>query len=163
MSRWKVRRCCSEKPLASWKIPQYCTEAHTFSGQVRKIGGILAAYSNDSFAQGVQRHIGSQFLAAVMDRWPSYSRFGSCKLPMNHHHVTVFILILQVTNVRPSEFLELTQKDFHTRKLSGFHQGINGWRKLTPAHPVSNANTSLGRNCCAAHPSQSSSSVSYLI
>ena len=39
----------------------------------------LVAYSNDCFRQGVQHHHGSLFLAAVMDRWPSFSHFVSEK------------------------------------------------------------------------------------
>ena len=46
--------------------------------------GALVAYSNDCFVQGVQHHHGSQLLAAMMDRWPSFSRFGSRKLPRFH-------------------------------------------------------------------------------
>ena len=33
---------------------------------------------------GVQHHYGSQLLAAVMDGWPSFSRFGSRQLPSFH-------------------------------------------------------------------------------
>ena len=46
-----------------------------------EIDAALAAYSNDCFVQGVHHHRGSQLLAAVMDRWPSCSRFRSRKLP----------------------------------------------------------------------------------
>ena len=49
----------------------------------------LVAYSNDCFVQGVQHHHGSQLLAAVMDRWPPFSRFGSRKLPMPHRCLKV--------------------------------------------------------------------------
>ena len=35
-------------------------------------------------SQGAQHHHGSQLLAAVMDRWPSFSRFGSRKLSRFH-------------------------------------------------------------------------------
>ena len=42
-----------------------------------EVDGALVAYSNDCFVQGVQHHHGSQLLAAVMDRWPSFSRFES--------------------------------------------------------------------------------------
>ena len=44
-----------------------------------EIDGVLVAYSNDCFIQGVQHHHGSQLRAALMDRWPSFSRFGSRK------------------------------------------------------------------------------------
>ena len=54
--------------------------------------------------------MGLQLLAGVMDRWSSFSRFGSSKLPRNHPHVAVFILILQVTYMRPSELLTLRKK-----------------------------------------------------
>ena len=37
----------------------------------------LLAHSNNCFVQEVQHHHGSLPLAAVMDRWPSFSRFGS--------------------------------------------------------------------------------------
>ena len=46
-----------------------------------------------------------------MDRWPSFSRFGSSKLPRDHAHVAVFTFILRVTYMRPSELLELRKKD----------------------------------------------------
>ena len=46
-----------------------------------EIDAALVAYSNDCFLQGAQHHHGSQLLAAVMDRWPSFSRFGSRILP----------------------------------------------------------------------------------
>ena len=46
----------------------------------------------------------SQLLVAVMDRWPSFSRFGSHKLPRN---LAVSIVILRVTYMRPSELLTL--------------------------------------------------------
>ena len=69
--------------------------------------GALVAYSNDRSVHGVERHNGSQLLAAVVDRWLSFSRFGSSKLPNNPLHVAVFILILQVTCMRPSELLTL--------------------------------------------------------
>ena len=68
-----------------------------------EIDGALVAYSNDCFIQRVQHHHGSQLLAAVMDRCPSFSRFGSGKLPRNHPHVAVSILNLWVTYMRPSE------------------------------------------------------------
>ena len=49
-----------------------------------KIHGALVAYSNDCLLQGVQHHHWLQLLAAVMDRWPSFSCFGSGKLPRFH-------------------------------------------------------------------------------
>ena len=49
-----------------------------------EIDGALVAHSNERFVQKVQHHHGSQLLAAVMDRWPSSSRFGSSKLPKFH-------------------------------------------------------------------------------
>ena len=45
-----------------------------------EIDGTLVAYSNECFVQGVEHHRVSQLLAAVMDRWPSFTRFGSTKL-----------------------------------------------------------------------------------
>ena len=47
----------------------------------------------------------------MVDRWPSFSRFGSSKLQRNHPHVAVFTLILRVKYMRPSELLELKKKD----------------------------------------------------
>ena len=49
-----------------------------------EIDGALVAYSNHCFVQGVQHHHGSHLLAAVRDRWPSFSRFWSRKLPRFH-------------------------------------------------------------------------------
>ena len=46
-----------------------------------------------------------------MDRWLSFSRFGSDRLPRNHPHFKVFILIVRTTYMRLSELLELSQKD----------------------------------------------------
>ena len=46
--------------------------------------GSLVAYSNDCFDKGVQHHHGSLLLAAVMDRWRLFSRFGPRKLPRFH-------------------------------------------------------------------------------
>ena len=48
----------------------------------------LVAYSDDCIDHGVQRHHGSQLLAAVMDRWPSFSRIGSRRLPRFHRCFT---------------------------------------------------------------------------
>ena len=90
------------------------------------IDGALVAYSNDCIAQRVQHHHGSQLRAAVMDRWPSCSRFGSRKLRrpapvwegiaaqltlLNHQHMGAFILILLATYMRPSEILAWRKKD----------------------------------------------------
>ena len=75
-----------------------------------EVDGALVAYSNDCSVQGVQHHNGSQHLVAMMERWPSFSRYGSSKLPMNHPHVAVFIFILRVTYMRPSELLTLRKK-----------------------------------------------------
>ena len=72
--------------------------------------GALVAYSNGCFVQGVQHHSGSQLLAAVMDRWPSFSRFGSNKLPRNLPHVAMSVVILRVTYMRPPELLTLNKK-----------------------------------------------------
>ena len=44
----------------------------------------VPCYFNDCLLQGTQHHHGSRLLAAVMDRWPSSSRFGSRKLPRFH-------------------------------------------------------------------------------
>ena len=55
-----------------------------------EIDGALVAYSNDCFVQGAQHHQGSQLLAAVMDRWPSFSRFGSKKLSKFHRCLMVW-------------------------------------------------------------------------
>ena len=46
-----------------------------------EVDGASVAYSNDCIVQRVQHHFSSQLLAAVMDRWPSFSRIGSSKLP----------------------------------------------------------------------------------
>ena len=40
------------------------------------IDGDLVVNSNNCFVQGVQHHHGSQLLAAMMDLWSSFSRFG---------------------------------------------------------------------------------------
>ena len=42
------------------------------------------ASRKDCFVMGIPHHHGSQLLAAVMARWPSFSRFGSSQLPWNH-------------------------------------------------------------------------------
>ena len=65
-----------------------------------EIDAVLVAYWNDCFLQGVQHHHGSRLLAVVMDRWPSFSRFGSSKLPKNHPYVAMCTLILRVTFMR---------------------------------------------------------------
>ena len=49
-----------------------------------KIDGALVARSNDCFVQVVQHYHVSRLLAAVMDRWPSSSRFVSRTLPDFH-------------------------------------------------------------------------------
>ena len=49
-----------------------------------EVDGAPVAYSNNCSGQGVQHHHGSQLLAAVMDCWLSFSRFGSSKLPRFH-------------------------------------------------------------------------------
>ena len=56
------------------KFMQKCTLLLVADGV---IDGALVAYSNDCLLLGVQHHQGFQLLAAVMDRWPSFSRFGS--------------------------------------------------------------------------------------
>ena len=76
-----------------------------------EIDGALIAYSNDCSDQGVQHHTGSQLLATVLDRWPSFCRCWSSKVRRNHLHVEVSILMLQVTYMRPSELLTLRKKD----------------------------------------------------
>ena len=103
-----------------------------------EVDGALVAYSNDCFVQGVQQHHGSQLLAAVMNRWPSFSRFGSttsevpptfeevatahtCSHPTNnactslgrhcnttHPHQSPRVVALYM---RPSEPLASTKKD----------------------------------------------------
>ena len=93
VSRWKVGRIAPERravrTLAARRT--YQTALGTFLKFVKEralplveeveFDGVLVAYSNDCFVQGVPHHHGSQLLAAVMDRWPSFSRFGSRKLP----------------------------------------------------------------------------------
>ena len=94
VTRWKVGRIAprvkscedtrstTELSNRSRDVPQICKGARTSSGRRRRNRQIEAAsvpYSNDGFVQGVQHHHGSQLLAAVMDRWPPNSRFGSRK------------------------------------------------------------------------------------
>ena len=90
-------RSATESSNRSWKVLQVCSLVEDV-----EIDGVLVAYSNDCSAQGVQHHNGSQLLAAVMHRWS--------KLPRNHPHVAVFILILRVTYRCPSELLTLRKK-----------------------------------------------------
>ena len=42
-----------------------------------EIDGALVEYSKNCVAQGILHHHGSRRVAAVIDRWPSFSRFGS--------------------------------------------------------------------------------------
>ena len=49
-----------------------------------EIDDALVAYSNGCSALGFVHHHGSQLLAAVMDRWPSFSRSGSRRLLRFH-------------------------------------------------------------------------------
>ena len=49
-----------------------------------EIDGVLVAYSNDCLVQGFKHKHGLQLLAAVMERWPSFSRNASRKLPRFH-------------------------------------------------------------------------------
>ena len=42
-----------------------------------------------------------------MDRWLSFSRFGSNRLPKSSPHLPAFLLILRVTYMRPSELLDM--------------------------------------------------------
>ena len=58
-------------------VPQICKGARAPSGRRPRNRW---CFCNDRLVQGVQHHPGSQLLA-VMDRWPSFSRFGSSKLP----------------------------------------------------------------------------------
>ena len=69
-------------------------------------------YPNNCCVLEVPHLHGSQLLAAVMDRWLSFSRHGSNRLPWNYPHVKMWILILRITFMRPSELLELKRKDF---------------------------------------------------
>ena len=64
------------------------SEKHAFRlvGNV-EVNDVRHAYSNGCFVQGVLHHHGSQLLAAVMHRWPSFSRFGSRKLPRFHQYL----------------------------------------------------------------------------
>ena len=121
----------SEESLLLAARRVYQAALRTFLKSVQKR---TVVYSNDCFVQGVQHHHGSQLLAAVMDRWPSFSRSGSRKRsrfhqclkewwqftpartqqtklapvccstphPSTHHHMAAFILVLLVTNIRPS-------------------------------------------------------------
>ena len=65
-------------------IPQICKVARAPSDRRRRNRRSLVAYSNDCFVQGVQHRQGSQLLAAVVDRSPPFSHFGSRKLPSFH-------------------------------------------------------------------------------
>ena len=75
----------------------------------RAVGALAARRSHQTalgkflkcFVLGVHHHHGSQLVAAVKDRWPSFSRFGSSKLPWNHLHVDLFTFILRITFMRP--------------------------------------------------------------
>ena len=49
-----------------------------------EIDGVWSQSRTIAFSKGNQHHHGSQFLAAVMDRWPSFNRFGSRTLPSYH-------------------------------------------------------------------------------
>ena len=51
----------------------------------------LAACSKNCFARRTLHHHGSQLVAPVMDRWPSFSRLGSRKVAKNHPHKAAFI------------------------------------------------------------------------
>ena len=64
-------RSTTQPPNRSWDAPQICEGALPLVEDV-EIDGVLVAYSNDCFVEGVQHHHGSQLLAAVMDRWPSF-------------------------------------------------------------------------------------------
>ena len=76
-----------------------------------EVNDARVAHRSDCFVLGVQHHHGSQLLAAVKDRWPSFSRFGSSRLPKNHPHVAVCTLILRIAYIRLSDLLALKQKD----------------------------------------------------
>ena len=82
----KNPRSETELSHCSWVVHQVCAEAHAFLVEDVEIDGAQVAYSNGCSLQGVPHHHGSQVLAAVMDRWPSFSRFGSRKLPRNLPH-----------------------------------------------------------------------------
>ena len=56
----------TELSSRSWDAPQICNGARAPSGRM----------TSKCSVQEVQHHHGSQLLAAVMDRWPSFSRFG---------------------------------------------------------------------------------------
>ena len=56
-----------------------------------EIDGAMVVYSNDWFLQDVQHRHGSQILAAVMVRSPSFSRFGSRKLSRFHRCLKVLL------------------------------------------------------------------------
>ena len=62
-----------------------------------EVFGAQNAYPKDCFVLGFQHHHGAQLLAAVMARWPSFSRFGSSQLPRNCLSVAVLTLTLQST------------------------------------------------------------------
>ena len=104
-------RSNAESSKRSWKVPQVYAEAHASSGRRRRHRRCSGRVFQQLLCPGVQHHHGSQLLAAVMVRWPSFSRFGSRKQPRNYSHVTVFTLILRMTSLRPSELLELIPED----------------------------------------------------
>ena len=76
-------RSATEPSNRSRAVPQICKGALHLIEDV-EVDGALVVYSNDSFGWGVLHHHGSQLLAAVRDRRPSFTRIGSSKLPRFH-------------------------------------------------------------------------------
>ena len=94
VQKWKLESITREAKSCearSWTAPQVYNGALAPPGQGRRRNFVLE----------IQHHQGSQLLAAMMARWPSFSRFGSSQLPRNHLHVAVLTLALQVTYMRP--------------------------------------------------------------
>ena len=59
----------------------------------------LVTHPNGCFVQGVQHDHGSQLPSVVIHRWPSFSRFGSSKLPSFHRCLAPAHTCAHPTNV----------------------------------------------------------------
>ena len=93
--------CAALRTGCYWTTtPPLVHAGRTFDVSRWKVGRI-APGAKPLLGRSFAQHHGSQLLAAVMDRWPSFCRFGSSKLPRDHPHVAVFIFILWVTYMPP--------------------------------------------------------------
>ena len=109
VSSWKVGRVALERrvvralaarqshPTALGKFLTSVKEHRLQLDEDVEVNDARVVYPNDCF---VLDH-GSQLLTAVMDRWLSFSRFGPIRLPRNFPHLTVFLLIVRLTHMRP--------------------------------------------------------------